>query len=52
MPNENMLSRRGLLMKLGILFNGLVAAALAVPILWTRRAGYGESKATSSRCSP
>jgi quinol---cytochrome c reductase iron-sulfur subunit, bacillus type len=33
MPNENMLSRRGLLMKLGILFNGLVAAALAVPIL-------------------
>ena len=33
MPNENMLSRRGLLMKLGILFNGLVAMALAVPIL-------------------
>ena len=33
MPNENMLSRRGLFMKLGILFNGLVAAALAVPIL-------------------
>ena len=28
-----MLSRRGLFMKLGILFNGLVAAALAVPIL-------------------
>src|ERR1700738_5008103 len=33
MSNENMLSRRGLFMKLGILFNGLVAAALAVPIL-------------------
>ncbi|HWN74891.1 MAG TPA: Rieske (2Fe-2S) protein [Candidatus Udaeobacter sp.] len=33
MPNENMLTRRGLFMKLGILFNGLVAAALAVPIL-------------------
>ena len=33
MPNENMLSRRGLFMKLGILFNGLVATALAVPIL-------------------
>jgi quinol---cytochrome c reductase iron-sulfur subunit, bacillus type len=33
MPNENMLSRRGLFMKLGILFNGLVATVLAVPIL-------------------
>jgi menaquinol-cytochrome c reductase iron-sulfur subunit len=33
MPNENILSRRGLFMKLGILFNGLVATALAVPIL-------------------
>ena len=33
MPNEDTLSRRGLLMKLGLLLNGLVAAALAVPIL-------------------
>jgi Rieske Fe-S protein len=33
MSNENTLSRRGLFMKLGILFNGLVAAALGVPIL-------------------
>src|SRR5246500_4815425 len=33
MPNENRLSRRGLFMKLGILFNGLVATALAVPIV-------------------
>jgi Rieske Fe-S protein len=33
MSNENMLTRRGLFMKLGILFNGLVAAALAVPIV-------------------
>jgi Rieske Fe-S protein len=33
MPNENTLSRRGLFMKLGIFFNGLVAAALAVPIV-------------------
>jgi Rieske Fe-S protein len=33
MPNENTLSRRGLFMKLGILFNGLVASALAVPIV-------------------
>lgn len=33
MPNENRISRRGLFMKLGILFNGLVAAALTVPIL-------------------
>jgi menaquinol-cytochrome c reductase iron-sulfur subunit len=33
MPNEDMLTRRGLFMKLGILFNGMVAAALTVPIL-------------------
>jgi len=33
MPNENMISRRGLFMKMGILFNGLVATALAVPIV-------------------
>jgi menaquinol-cytochrome c reductase iron-sulfur subunit len=33
MSDENPLSRRGLFMKLGILFNGLVATALAVPIV-------------------
>jgi Rieske Fe-S protein len=33
MPNENSVSRRGLFMKLGILFNGLVATALAVPVV-------------------
>jgi len=33
MSDENEISRRGLLMKLGILFNGLVATALAVPIV-------------------
>jgi menaquinol-cytochrome c reductase iron-sulfur subunit len=33
MPNEDTISRRGLFMKLGIFFNGLVAAALAIPIL-------------------
>ncbi len=33
MSTENGLSRRGLFMKLGILFNGVVAAALAVPIV-------------------
>ena len=33
MPTENKISRRGLFMKLGILFNGLVATALAVPIV-------------------
>jgi Rieske Fe-S protein len=33
MPNENTISRRGLFMKFGILFNGLVATALAVPIV-------------------
>ena len=33
MSNETLLSRRSLFMKLGILFNGAVAAALAVPIV-------------------
>lgn len=33
MSEENTLSRRGLFMKLGILFNGLVATALAVPVV-------------------
>ncbi len=33
MANENILSRRGLIMKIGMLFNGLVATALAVPII-------------------
>jgi Rieske Fe-S protein len=32
MPDESTVSRRGLFAKLGILFNGVVAAALAVPI--------------------
>ena len=32
MSDENNISRRGLFMKLGILFNGLVATALAVPL--------------------
>ena len=32
MSNENLISRRGLLMKVGILFNGAVATVLAVPI--------------------
>lgn len=46
MPNENILSRRGLFMKLGILFNGLVATALAVPIL-----RYILSSVTSGRAN-
>ena len=33
MTDENSLSRRGFLMKIGILFNSLVAVALAVPIV-------------------
>jgi len=33
MSDENLLSRRGLFMRIGFLFNGLVAAALAVPIV-------------------
>jgi Rieske Fe-S protein len=32
MSNENMMTRRGLFAKVGILMNGVVAAALAVPI--------------------
>ena len=32
MSNDTSLTRRGLFMKLGVLFNGCVAAALAVPI--------------------
>lgn len=33
MSDENTISRRGLFMKLGILFNGLVATALAMPVV-------------------
>ena len=33
MPDETVLTRRGLFMKMGILFNGLVATALAVPVV-------------------
>src|SRR5258708_37074026 len=33
MTSENTIARRGLIMKLGILFNGLVASSLAVPIV-------------------
>ena len=33
MTNDTTLSRRGMFMKLGILFNGIVAAGLAVPIV-------------------
>ena len=33
MSNETLLTRRGLLMQVGILFNGAVAAMLAVPIV-------------------
>jgi Rieske Fe-S protein len=33
MADENTMSRRGLFMKLGILFNALVATAIAVPIV-------------------
>jgi len=33
MPDENTLSRRSLFLKVGIFFNGVVASALAVPIV-------------------
>jgi Rieske Fe-S protein len=46
MPNENAISRRGLFMKIGILFNGLVATALAVPV-----AGFLLSSITRGRAN-
>ena len=33
MSDENLISRRGLFTKIGVLFNGLVAVAIAVPIV-------------------
>src|SRR4029453_5420159 len=33
MPNDALMTRRGLFMRLGILFNGVVATTLAVPIV-------------------
>ena len=49
MPNEPPLSRRGLFMKLGILFNGAVAATLAVPIV--REAATSGTGSTVIRAS-
>jgi menaquinol-cytochrome c reductase iron-sulfur subunit len=46
MSDENKISRRGLFMKLGILFNGLVATALAAPIV-----GFLLSSVTRGRAS-
>jgi Rieske Fe-S protein len=46
MLDETTLSRRSLLMKIGIFFNGLVASALAVPIV-----GYVLSSVIRSRSS-
>jgi Rieske Fe-S protein len=46
MLDEKTLSRRSLFMKIGILFNGLVASALAVPIV-----GYVLSSIVRSRSS-
>ena len=46
MPNENVLSRRGLFMKLGMLFNGVVAAALTAPILGFLRRPLREAAQT------
>jgi menaquinol-cytochrome c reductase iron-sulfur subunit len=46
MPNENVLSRRGLFMKMGMFFNGLVATALAVPIV-----GFLMSSVTRGRAN-
>jgi Rieske Fe-S protein len=46
MSNDNIISRRGLFMKMGILFNGLVATALAVPIV-----GFVLSSVTRGRAN-
>ena len=46
MSNETDLSRRGFFMKVGILFNGLVATALAIPI-----AGFLFSSITRGRAN-
>jgi len=46
MSNDNTISRRGLFMKMGILFNGLVATALAVPIV-----GFVLSSVTRGRAN-
>jgi len=46
MSNDTNLSRRGFFVKMGILFNGLVATALAVPI-----AGFLLSSITRGRAS-
>ena len=46
MSNESQISRRGLFLKIGILFNGVVATALAVPIVQ-----YVASSITRSRAN-
>lgn len=46
MPSEATLTRRGLLLKLGVLFNALVASALAVPVV-----GYLLSAITRGRAN-
>jgi Rieske Fe-S protein len=46
MSNDNVISRRGLFMKMGILFNGLVATALTVPIV-----GFVLSSVTRGRAN-
>jgi Rieske Fe-S protein len=43
--NESKISRRGLFMKIGILFNGVVATALAVPIVQYVASSISRSRA-------
>jgi Rieske Fe-S protein len=47
MPDENTISRRGLFMKLGILFNGVVAVGLAVPIVRYVLSSFTRSRANA-----
>ena len=46
MSNETGISRRGLFMKIGILFNGVVATALAVPIVQYVASSISRSRAS------
>jgi Rieske Fe-S protein len=47
MPNDNELTRRGLLMKIGMVFDGVVAATIAVPILQFLFSSVSRSRANA-----
>ena len=47
MANDSALTRRGLFMKIGILFNGVVASALAVPVVQFLFSAVSRSRANA-----